>query len=175
MAFDRSLPANRDLYRMNLWEQRNFNRGIDAQAFREFLLYLLRLSQSSVRGRTVQLEDMRGQKRRRLADSQAPLLKHNQCLPYLTGSPPSRQGCRYAHYKSIFASSLWTISIAGIAKTNEKQADSSTSCEESQNRPLAQPNDGAAILDCASGGLSTVSDPPAKKYLTRSQWFVSNA
>src|SRR5579872_3341470 len=36
-----------------------------------------------------------GKQERRLAESQAPLLHLNQFVPYLTGSPPSRQGCRY--------------------------------------------------------------------------------
>jgi len=46
-------------------------------------------------------------KERRLAESQAPPLQLNQFVPYLTGSPPSRHGCRYrrvvdcAHYKTI--------------------------------------------------------------------------
>jgi hypothetical protein len=53
-------------------------------------------------------------KERRMAESQAPPSQLNQFLPYLNGSPPSRQERRCAHYKFISPNCLWTISAAAM-------------------------------------------------------------
>src|SRR6266851_4126828 len=61
-----------------------------------------------------------GEKERLLAKSQAPPLELNQFVPYLTGSPPSRQECRYRqesrcpHYKTIYTNIPWRFSAAAL-------------------------------------------------------------
>src|SRR5882762_4261861 len=64
-------------------------------------------------------------KEKRRAESQAPLLQLNQFLPYLTGSPPSRQECRYRHYKTIYPNSPWAISAAAMPKDEIDSANPS--------------------------------------------------
>jgi hypothetical protein len=85
-------------------------------------------------------------KERRVAESQAPLLQLNQFVPYLTGSPPSRQECRYPHYKTIYPRSLWEISAAAIPKMKEIRAIHPADCKEIEKWPIGWSSDLVSIL-----------------------------
>ena len=98
-----SVSVNRDHSRRSQFDTVNSTAVIALNCFCEFVVHLLRFSYSYGCGRFRQFIAQAGTKKeRRMAESQAPPLQLNQFVPYLTGSPPSRQECRYPHYKTIY-------------------------------------------------------------------------